>query len=436
MLSDDGLTVTVFTISLKPDSQLGRYYHISYFRLYHNFIDKFITIGKYDVTKLLFFDKSTQILYFQAINKSIKAENPNIELREQHIYRVNVSDRDVQCMTCRLTFTDCHYFEAFFSLNAHYYVIQCLGPNVPKVYLLKLDQQNNSFEWEGNEGLQNKLTHKLDIKHHIYVVNTSNNKKIYIKLLVPPEFDDEVVDKYPLIIEANDDETQVLSGKHTIDWAHYLVTKHHYIYGWIESNNDNFRHKKINNNYESFNENTDKYRIAIKHIKDDKRFINPHKMCIWGKSIDAFVAISSLASSDILNCAVLVSPVLNWKLMDVVTYEYLFNIWQSYEAINFDNKLNLINKIEKLITKHILIIHGSADEKASIQHSMQFIKQLISKYTDNDSFGFEPLLQFQIYPDEDNSLSTIRHHFYQRIHLFFEYIFSQSHRHHMISSNE
>ncbi len=42
--------------------------------------------------------------------------------------------------------------------------------------------------------------------------------------------------------------------------------------------------------------------------------------------------------------------------------EYLFNSWNSHNYAMLES-FNLINKLNKLIDKHILFIHGSADGK-------------------------------------------------------------------------
>ncbi len=96
-------------------------------------VETFITFGRYDVTKLLFYDKTSQTLYFEA-SLSIIPE-------KHHIYKITTKARHVQCITCNFTFINCGYFEAIFSLTAEYYALQCLGPSIPKVFLLKLDHQ-------------------------------------------------------------------------------------------------------------------------------------------------------------------------------------------------------------------------------------------------------------------------------------------------------
>jgi len=101
--------------------------------LQEKFAQTFITFGRYDVTKLLFYHKISQTLYFEAI--------PSIIPEKRHIYKIDTKARHVQCITCDFTFINCGYFQAIFSLTAEYYALQCLGPSIPNVFLLKLDDQ-------------------------------------------------------------------------------------------------------------------------------------------------------------------------------------------------------------------------------------------------------------------------------------------------------
>ena len=54
---------------------------------------------------------------------------------------------------------------------------------------------------------------------------------------------------------------------------------------------------------------------------------------------------------------------------------------------------------------------------------MQLIKQLVNEYSKSQWNSLEPLIQLQLYPDEDNTLYAIRHHMFQRIQLFLNQMF-------------
>ena len=114
------------------------------------FAETFITFGDFDVTKLLFYDQLSQFVYFEAKQSIIV---------EKHVYRVKTNDSKVfQCLSCQLASDECRYFEAIFSTTADHYILQCLGPGVPKVYLFRLTDANH----QNNSSDENDATDRLN----------------------------------------------------------------------------------------------------------------------------------------------------------------------------------------------------------------------------------------------------------------------------------
>jgi hypothetical protein len=95
------------------------------------------------------------------------------------------------------------------------------------------------------------------------------------------------------------------------------VSRHKYIYGWIEKDSQKWRHEKQIQNYFSIKEIVEDYRIALNYIKEKMQFINKRQICMRGKTIGAFIAMSTLASSEAFNCALIQSPVTNWRYMGI-----------------------------------------------------------------------------------------------------------------------
>lgn len=109
----------------------------------------------------------------------------------------------------------------------------------------------------------------------------------------------------------------MLKQKFNINWGHHLVSKYEYIYGWVERDDEYRLHRKQIHNFEVFNENIENYGIAFNYIKENLLFIDSKRMCIWGSNVGAFVAISSLASNEVINCGVLISPIIDWRLIGI-----------------------------------------------------------------------------------------------------------------------
>ncbi len=68
---------------------------------------------------------------------------PDIEMidpRKRHLFSVTISDDNLametpQCMTCNRP-SGCQYVSASFSYSGKYYILECLGPDIPS-YMLK-----------------------------------------------------------------------------------------------------------------------------------------------------------------------------------------------------------------------------------------------------------------------------------------------------------
>lgn len=101
-------------------------------------MESFLTNGGFDVTKVLYFDEMSQIVYFEAKESAL--------VETQHIYSIKINEsKIIECISCKLSsaLNNCEYFEAMFSPTAQYYILQCLGPDIPRVYLLELNRELN-----------------------------------------------------------------------------------------------------------------------------------------------------------------------------------------------------------------------------------------------------------------------------------------------------
>lgn len=74
---------------------------------------------------------------------------------ERHLFRVDtdVESPDSFCITCDLS-SDCLFNNAYFSSDATYYALECLGPGVPRVTIksLRIDSsdQGEHCDWMSN----------------------------------------------------------------------------------------------------------------------------------------------------------------------------------------------------------------------------------------------------------------------------------------------
>ena len=120
----------------------------------------FITEGQFDTLEVLSISRDElsgiQYLYYA----STLPAKPG----ERHIFRVMITSTRTrttsECLTCDLG-DHCRYNNAIFSHNAKYFVLECDGPEIPKIELRKSDDNSLIKTLETNEGLTNALNTKL-----------------------------------------------------------------------------------------------------------------------------------------------------------------------------------------------------------------------------------------------------------------------------------
>ncbi|RWS25543.1 prolyl endopeptidase FAP-like protein, partial [Leptotrombidium deliense] len=303
-----------FLRSPRPDVEHGSYFHISMNKLdEQNKFPNFITHGKYDVTKLLAFDSDSNVLYYQRTATNHR--------EQRHIYKLQLNEsNDDQCITCALN-DGCSYYDATFSLSAKYYVLQCLGPKVP---------YSEFWQSEGNKSKCNYFLLCYVTGHLNHVFHTSEGE-------------------------------QSINDRFAIEWGTYLSSRKEFIYAKIDidqrdkRNNDN----KFSDHRHNFEIQIDVINQLVKEMSE----IDKTKIAIWGSGLAAFNALSSLASDtkNVLQCAIAVAPVTNWRYLDTVTAEYLLGLPLTNDNFAPYQKINLLSKADKLASKKFLVVHGTAD---------------------------------------------------------------------------
>lgn len=112
------------------------------------------------------------------------------------------------------------------------------------------------------------------------------------------------------------------------------------------------------------------------YIKHKLPYINKDKIAIWGKGFGGFLVTSLISRDSLFNCAIAVSPVTSWRnYLSVFIERYMGLPWSKDNYINYD-KTDLMQNIFNIRDKEFLIVHGTADRKVNIQHSMLLMKAL------------------------------------------------------------
>ncbi|XP_074595726.1 A-type potassium channel modulatory protein DPP6-like isoform X2 [Brevipalpus obovatus] len=419
-----------FIILPKPDIKLGVHYHIAFYdpkQTYPNSIGNFITHGKYDVTNLLAYDSDQQIIYFQATGLNGRTHRRHIySARTQSYHETSPS---LVCHTCKLD-PNCGYYDAIFSDNIEYYVLRCLGPRKIIAEIRATSNHSKIFNIDENKDFHAALMDKrMPQETFLSLPIDNDSRKLNIKVLIPPprrhlevlreDEEEEEIIKYPLIIESFPMIDGSITEKYDLHWGHYLSSSKEFLYAQLEIQESptidglpGTAHpiNSINNGRDSlWSKINYDHQIAIVDLLDKVLGnVDRRRIAIWGSTSAAFTALTTLAQDkeSTISCAIAFSPIINWRLMDAFTAEYLFGDPIAHEYTSNYELNNLILKADHLTEKRFLVVHGTADDVVHIQHTMLFTRACIKEATDGNLN-----YQIQLYPDEDHKLSRSKLHF-------------------------
>lgn len=415
----------------RPDSDIGDHYHIAMVRAGERYV-KFLTYGEYDVDRLVLYDSMSDSLYYEA--KSTRQP-------ERHLYRITQASllqaRRAECLTCNLR-EPCGYSNSHVSPSgAQYMVHECLGPSVPVIRLRFLANLTNAFVLGTNAHIEQILQAKQLPQEKLIVLKMDNQLPydVHMKMYLPTEIEEEKDKRFPLLIESSDLEHRNVWSKFEIDWGKYLASRKQLVYIKIDcirarnlasssslgSTDNDARFISTSPVFNSKDQ-VDVIRYLIDAV-DDFPFIDRKRIAIWGPtSTSSYVALATTADDDTksIQCTIAVAPITNFKYLDTYTAEHFLGLpWIDSNNLKYE-KANLLKRGYDFATRKVLIIHGTADERVHVQHSMQFIKAL----TEHHVVG-GVIHQTQLYPDSDHSLSDVRLHLFRTMDGFLDRCFYQ-----------
>lgn len=130
------------------------------------------------------------------------AESPH----ERHLYKV--IEKEVECVTCQLaTVTDnCNFIDVHFETEtASMYELQCLGPRIPSVHIVRLEDGEiittiRSVDPDGDTKLL--LTHLTPIVQYLNNIELADGSIGRAQILLPRNWNDKLYHKlrFPLFI--------------------------------------------------------------------------------------------------------------------------------------------------------------------------------------------------------------------------------------------
>ncbi|GFQ73241.1 dipeptidyl aminopeptidase-like protein 6, partial [Trichonephila clavata] len=118
-----------------PEGQHGHYQHVAMANNDTRHVD-FLTQGRFDIYKVVAYHEASNTVYYLTTMENRPGE--------RHLFSVSGKKARAatftKCLTCEEG-ESCLFFNVIFSPDSQYYVLECLGPGVPKVEIRSIYNQ-------------------------------------------------------------------------------------------------------------------------------------------------------------------------------------------------------------------------------------------------------------------------------------------------------
>uniref|UniRef100_A0AAY4CY42 Uncharacterized protein n=1 Tax=Denticeps clupeoides TaxID=299321 RepID=A0AAY4CY42_9TELE len=309
-----------------------------------------LTSGNWEVTRVLAYDESDQLLYFLSTEGSPQ---------KRHLHR-SVSTLGLsppRCLTCTLSSERGTFYDATMSPDTQHVILKSRG--------MSLFIHPSTFRYIH---YQSRLLHC--------------NERCVLTLTV---------------LSCSDESPggQSVSDEFSLDWDSVLVSAHDVIVARMDGRGSGYRGQRVLQDIHPHLGHLEvQDHITALHMLKLK-YIDRTRIGVYGKGYGGYIALMMLKSTDrMISCAAAQSPIVDWKLYDSFFAERYLGM-----PSNNDNRYQLSSVLpisKGLQDMKLLLIHGTADAKVHFQHSAELIKHLIhlgANYT------------MQMYPDEGHYLS-------------------------------
>lgn len=191
-----------------------------------------LTMGRFEVTEILGWDESNEIVYFMA--------TPKLKPGQRHLYKINLTLNVTQksnrifitstqpvCLTCdnsMQTFkllsnssggnlttdtvesysgdvpNNCLFNQIYLSPDFSYYVQECLGPGTPSIYLVDIHSNTKIIILHNGDLLRYRIDQIAVPQIRTFDVEIRHGFHAQVRLLLPPGMKEEEEVAFPLIL--------------------------------------------------------------------------------------------------------------------------------------------------------------------------------------------------------------------------------------------
>jgi dipeptidyl-peptidase-4 len=360
-------------------------------------LQKQLTKGAFDVTRLLAVDPQTNNVFYEAADESPLRRN---------IYKVNMEKGNPIKLSSRQA-----YNSATFSNNGKFFVLHQSDINTPAQ--ISLHDANGKLlrMLEDNQSTVQKIVEaRLPQKEFISVTAADGVTELNGWILKPTNFD--ASKKYPLVmVQYSGPNSQEVTDRFGIDWE-YALPNEGFLVACVDGRGTGARGEEFRKQtYMKLGILESDDQAAAARYFATLPYVDAKRIGIWGWSYGGYNVLMSMSRGNgIFKAGVAIAAVSDWRFYDSVYTERFMRTPQQNQS-GYDNGSPL--KLAKQLQGNLLLIHGTADDNVHFQNAMEYTRALVEADKQFEMF---------VFPDKNHSIygGNTRSYLYKKVIDFYK----------------
>lgn len=350
-----------------------------------------VTGGNWDVTRLIGKDEATGTIYYESAEES--------PLRRS-VYAVDAKGRKRRLSTGEGTNS------ASFSASYAYYVNHFSNVNTPmriSVHETKTGRELRTLRQ--NAALGDRLAEYAFSPKTFTTITTATGEELNAWIVKPADFRESR--KYPVVMfQYSGPNSQSVVDRFGIDWEQYLAANG-FICVCVDGRGTGARGEAFRKcTYLRMGdlESRDQAAAAVEIGK--LPYVDKNRIAIWGWSFGGYVTLMAMSAGEgVFKAGIAVAPPTDWRYYDTVYTERYMRMPKENKQ-GYDDTSPLLRAGD--LQGRLLLIHGTADDNVHFKQSLDYAEALVQA-------GKQ--FEMQVYRDRNHSIhgGKTRLHLYTRM---------------------
>ncbi|GAB6394963.1 MAG: peptidase S9 [Bacteroidales bacterium] len=374
-------------------SEHDGYAHI-YFHTPTGVMERQITKGAWDVTRLYGYDETTRTTYYESAEES--------PLRRS-VYKIDAKGAKTKLSA------DVGTNSAAFSDNFAYYVNRYSNLTTPVSITVNETKTGKVLRvLQDNAALKQRLSEYAFAQKEFFSLHTASGYELNGWMLKPANFDP--AKQYPLLmVQYSGPNSQQVLDVFGFDWEYYLAA-HGFIVASVDGRGTGARGETFRKcTYLRLGELESRDQVEAAQALGNFPYIDKNRIAIWGWSFGGYNTLMAMsAGNGTFKAGIAVAPPTDWKFYDsVYTERFMRTPKENFEGYAATSPI----RRAKDLRGKLLLVHGTGDDNVHFIQTLAYAEALVQA-------GKQ--FEMQIYKDRNHGISggNTRFHLYSRMSAF------------------